>query len=387
MSGDAHPTKAKIFRLKSPATQKSDAPPPVETDGEAIHVQFNPTSLRIQRTNDSSGGATTRAQRRQRANEGHATLSLDLEFDTAEGGPGGQQLDVRTLTQQVRQFAEPPSGGKATAAPPRMRFEWGTFRFDGIVSSLTEEIDYFAPDGMPLRAKVSLSITGQDPAFEANQSGAGARTDRSDSSGAGPGSTPSSTPDRATSAQDGESVQQALSRLGLDPAAWRSAMAGLDSPLGLAAGAQVQVDGSASVSAGLGATAGFSAGVSAGASFPAGVAAGLQVGSGVDARVAAAAGATGSVAASAAAVAAAGFALSAAGGVSATTRGIAAARADAGVAVARASFAVPGPARAVGVLSAQAGAGAFATAAVDARASTYGRGVPLKPPARLRPRT
>ena len=35
----------------------------------------------------------------------------------------------------------------------------------------------------------------------------------------------------------GESVQQLLARLGLDPAAWRAAMAGLDSPLRLAAGA------------------------------------------------------------------------------------------------------------------------------------------------------
>jgi hypothetical protein len=376
VTGDGRPSKARIFRLKDTPARQANQPPLVTTEGEPIHVQFNPTSMRIQRNNDTSGGATTRAQRRQQPNEGHATLSLDLEFDTAEGGPGGSPLDVRSLTGELRQFAEPPDG-KAKKAPPRMRFEWGTFHFDGIVSSLTEEIDYFSPDGMPLRAKVSLSITGQDAKFEANQTGQGARRDGSQGSGgAGPGGQPTTNPDRAAAAQDGESVQQALSRLGLDPAAWRSAMAGLDSPLGLTAGAQLAVDASASVSAGLGATAGFGAG--AALSAGAGVSASAQL----DARVAAAATATGSVSVSAQADA--GFALSAAGGVAATARGIAVAEAQAGVATARASFAVPAPATPPGVLSAHASASASAEVDLDVRASTYARGVPLKPPVSLR---
>jgi hypothetical protein len=308
MSGEERPAKAKIFKLADTPAASAHQPPRVTVDGPAINVQFNPTSLRIERRNDTSGGATTRAQRRQQPNEGHATLSLDLEFDSAEGDADGRPLDVRTLTHQLRQFAEPPAGG-GKKAPPRMRFVWGTFQFDGIVNSLTEEIDYFSPEGMPLRAKLSMSIAGQDLAFEANQRSPGSRTDESPGGGgSGPGSAPSRTPDVAAAAQDGESVQQALSRLGLDPSAWRAAMAGLESPLGLAAGAQLQVDATASLSAGLGAGVGLGVGLGVGAGVGATV--GVGVGTALEARVGAAATATTSVSFSAQAQA--GFALSAA---------------------------------------------------------------------------
>jgi hypothetical protein len=368
MSGEGRPTKARIFKLKATPQRKADTPPTVATEGDPIYVQFNPTSLRIQRNNDTSGGATTRAQRRQQPNEGHATLTMDLEFDTAEGGPRGEPQDVRELTGRIRQFVEPPPG-KPKESTPRLRFEWGAFHFDGIVTSLTEEIDYFSAEGMPLRAKVSLSITGQDPAIEANRTGPGARADAAGGGAdSGPGSPPSPTPDIAPSAQDGESLQQALSRLGLDPTAWRSAMAGLESPLNLAAGARLQVDTSASASAGIASSTGFGAGVSAGVGF--------------DARLGAAASATATVSAGSSAQAEAGFALAAAGGVAATLRGVAAAEASVGEAQARGGFDVPGPRLPPGVVSASAAVSA--DQAVDVRASGYGRGVPLKPPPRQR---
>jgi hypothetical protein len=422
------PAKAQILRLKEVAKGTAEKPPTVAPDPKftPITVQFNPTSLKIDRNNDTSGGATTRAQRRNQPNEGHATLTLDLEYDTAEGGPDGQPLDVRTRTQELRQFAEPPADDPKKA-PPRMRFLWGKFSFDGIVTRIGEEIDYFDADGRALRAKVSLTITGQDPALEANAKGSAARTDDSGGGGTGPGSTPAKNPDTALDAQDGETVQQAMSRAGLDPAAWRSAMTGLTSPLGLSAGAQLQLDASASVGAGLGVTAGFSAGISAGVSAgvsaglsvaaSAGIAAGVTAGISVDASAGVSAGfsaeagaaaglvvgadafagagaglgAGGTVGASA--QASAGFALAAAGGVEAATRGVLAAQAEAGAAAARASFAVPGPgpasslgssvASASASASASGGAGVSATASaraeVDARAVTFGRGVPLKP--------
>ena len=75
-----------------------------------------------------------------------------------------------------------------------------------------------------------------------------------------PARQPTDQPDQAAAAQDGESVQQLLTRLGADPATWRSAMAGLTSPLGLTAGAQVQLDASITAGAGIGVSAGFSAG-------------------------------------------------------------------------------------------------------------------------------
>ena len=394
---EQRPAKAKIYRLKETKAGTAEKPPTVTVDGHPIPVQFNPTSLKIDRNNDISGGPTTRSQRRHRPNEGHATLSLELEYDTAEGGTDGKPLDVRTRTQDLRQFAEPPKD-KPKQAPPRLRFVWGSFTFDGIVTRIGEEIDYFSADGMALRVKVSLTITEQNLLFESNASGQGARTDTAATppgkakSNTGPGSDSTRTPDTALDAQDGESVQQAMSRKGLDPAAWRSAMAGLDSPLGLRAGTQLQLDASVTAGAGLGLAAGFSAGVAAGgtvglsaaasAGLSAGVTAGVSVGAsagvsgGASVGVSGGAGLSIGAGASAGAVgasaeASAGFALSAVGGVDAAVRGVLAAQVEAGVAAARGSFAVP---RA-------ASAGARATPAVDVRAVGYGRGVPLKPPA------
>jgi hypothetical protein len=433
---DERPTKAVIYRLKEIKAGTAEKPPTVQPDGDPITVQFNPTSLKIERSNDTSGGADTRAQRRHRPNEGHATLSLDLEYDTAEGGPDGEPLDVRTLTQDLRQFTDPPKNDPKKA-PPRMRFIWGNLTFDGIVTRISEDIDYFDGDGLALRAKVSLTITGQDEALESNAAGPGARQDDGtppggETNATGPGSKPSNKPDTAADAQDGESVQQALSRLGLDPAAWRSAMTGLSSPLGLSAGVQLQVDASVTAGAGLGVTAGFSAGVTAGTSaglsvaasagLAAAVTAGVSAGAGVAAGVTAGAGAASGLGLSAGAAAAAGaglagggtvgasaqadtgFALAAVGGVDAAAQGVLAAQVDAGVTAARGSFAVPGSAAAPADLSGGTGitagataslsAGASASAAagivvrdrpqVDTRAMTFGRGVPLKPPVSMR---
>ncbi|HJU02839.1 MAG TPA: hypothetical protein VJ966_16725, partial [Actinomycetes bacterium] len=151
---------------------------------EPIPVQFNPTSLRLQRTsNHDKGGLNTKAQRRQHPSVQPATLSFDLEFDTAEEvetSPNGGRpklKDVRDKTRLVRQFVEPPEDNVAKA-PPRVRFQWGSFIFDGLVTQVTEELDYFDLDGTPLRAKVSVSITEQDLKFEGKRAGAGARDDR-----------------------------------------------------------------------------------------------------------------------------------------------------------------------------------------------------------------
>jgi len=423
------PAKARIYRLKATPKGSAETSPKVDVDGDAITVQFNPTSLKIERNNPTSGGVTAKAQPRHHANEGHATLSLELEYDTAEGDENGRPLDVRNLTAKLRQFTEPPQDDPKKA-PPRLRFIWGQFIFDGIVERISEDIDYFDADGLALRAKVSLTIKEQNERFAENAVGPGSREAQNAPkplaapAGNGPGGQPTRTPDRALDARNGESVQQALARAGLDPATWRSAMSGLTSPLALAAGTQLQLDASASVGAGVGVAAGFSAGVGAGAaagvsarlsvaasaaasagvtaSAGAGFGSGLVVGdAGLGGIVGGAAGGTVGGTVGADAQASAGFALSAAGGVEAAARGALVAEAAAGDAVARASFAVPGSATTSGFpgssASASAGVSASASASsatevsatsaaraeVDPRTSTFGRSVPLKPPPRL----
>jgi hypothetical protein len=380
--------KATLLRLDRKRPAKGGQPETVVPKGDPIAVQFNPTSLRLQQqSNYDRGGLNTKAQRRQYPSVQPATLSFDLEFDTAEdeqpnpnAGRRTKLVSVRDRTKIVRQFMEPPPG-KPSNAPPRVRFQWGTFIFDGLVTQVTEDLDYFDLDGTPLRAKLSVSITEQNLRLEANIVGPGARDDRAATQ---PGGRPSPPPPGGPSpdppaggtpgrrgtndvrslvpAVDGESVQQLAARVGGNPTVWRSLMNGLDSPLTLPAGIPVEVGSELEAAETIGRAAGFAAGAAVSATEELAGVLGLAAGpapSGLPAAPAAGA---------AEAAEAAGFALSAAGGIASATARVLADGAGRATAAARASFAVPPapPAPAAG------------EGQVDPRTLSYGRSLPLR---------
>ncbi|GGR84785.1 hypothetical protein Snoj_42980 [Streptomyces nojiriensis] len=427
MTALAHAT---LQRLRRGPSEGKDKPARVLDDGPAVSVQFNPVSLRISRNNNTDrGGTTTRTQKRQHPAQEGSTLTFDLEFDTAEQRSGGQYVDVRLWTALVRQFVEPPKG-KAADPPPVVRFVWGTLRYNGIVTQVNEELDYFAPDGTPLRAKVGVTIVEQNFAYEAHDEGPGTRDTKSATepgaprTGAAPGTSGTARPQQVVQAQEGESAQQLLSRLGLDPAAWRGAMSGLDSPLTLAAGASVQlgaeVSAGFSAAAGIRLSAGFAGGIAA--TSVGGLSAALGMGggpvnprSGRPGRGPAVTAGGGAVAAAAASVtgagegadsgygagadaALAGFALSAGGGIAASADAVLGAAVELATARARQSFempasaapgpysataapgrgpypAVPGPGR---TAAARPAAPPGALRRPDRRSVGYGQGVPLR---------
>ncbi|MFF0014115.1 hypothetical protein [Streptomyces sp. NPDC005374] len=367
---------ATIQQLKKAHGAKGSDPPGYTPDGDAVEVQFNPTSLRLQYQNTRDiGGKTVKTVARQYFSVTPAVLSFDLEYDSAEevdagsGAGTNQPFDVRRLTAAVRHFARP--GATGLKAPPVLRFSWGQFAFDGIVTQITEELDYFAPDGTPLRAKLSISVTEQDPAYEGNIIGPGGRDDKaasvpgnqqpsqvSDDTGTAPGHRGTTKPEKVETAQDGESAQQLAARIGGDPAAWRSLMNGLQSPLGLPAGAPVQVGPELTTDAGVGRAAGYAAGV--GSSVTEALAQALGLAAPVPSGPAPA-GAPG-------ALEAAGFALSQAGGIARAVRTVTAEATGQASAAARAAFAAP----------AQATVSTVDADAVDPRSLTYGRAIPLR---------
>ena len=259
------PQKAELWPLKEPNGQGSGGAKRLVVDDARpkVVVQFNPASLKItRRGNTDRGGVTTLTEHRQSPSAEPATLTFDLEFDTAEGGDDGQAQDVREKNQAgPADFIEPPDTNTGEA-PPRVRFMWGTFIFDGIVSHITEDLDYFSADGTALRAKLSLEITEQDLKFEQDAKGAGARgaSNATPPGGgpvqAGPGAPPAANPAQSAAAQAGESVQQLLTRLGADPSGWRTAMTGLGSPLALAAGQEVLLGAAVPARGGIGVSAG-----------------------------------------------------------------------------------------------------------------------------------
>jgi hypothetical protein len=328
----------------------------------------------MQLTNATASAKTPGNQAKQHLGTGSTQLSFDLHFDTADEG-----TDVRTRIEAVERFVLPSVPG-SKQAPPRVLFHWGQLRFEGVMTSLQEEIDLFSSQGVPLRAKVAVTIAGQHREREKAKSDAtgggavepGAKSAPPGTAGGGPG-------DRTGAALGGESAAQFAARMGLDPNAWRGLGAGgLSSPLSLAAG--MEIDFSAGLSASLG--VGVQSGIAAGAGASIDQAFGLS----------SAGGAAGPVAA--------GFALAAAGGVRAAVETVQIAKAARAASQAREAFAEPtattaAPAatrpaapeqqrRPLGAVGLPAGPARAAPAApvpprADPRARSFGFGVPLRP--------
>lgn len=295
--------------------------------GDPIPVQFNPNSLRLQLSNQVEGGESRGRQARQYLGSSSTVLSLELVFDTADEGTTEQPRSVREKTALLEKFVLPRGQGEDKQAPPRVRFHWGDLVLDGVIDSLNIDFDHFAPSGVPLRAKVGLSIKEQDPKYEFLKSGPGANK------GGGappPGGGGGGAPNRSALALGGEAAAQFAARVGLDPAAWRGLSFGAEASLSLQAGVEVEFNAGLSASAGLGVTAGVELGLSASleASF------GLEVGAGVAAK--------GIVGMGPPSVeTAAGLSLAAAGGVSAAIGAVQIAKAEQAASDARRAFGTP----------------------------------------------
>src|SRR5262249_50854129 len=143
----------------------------------------------------------------------------------------------------------------AQQTPPRVQFKWGSFLVQGVMESANIDLDLFAADGTPLRAKVSVSIKGQDPSYRYDpilpSSSAGTPAGRGPPpgpSGLPPGAAGtgggSDSPSGLAQAMPGESLQQLAARNGLDPTAWRALAKDVANPLSLAAGVEVALPAS-----------------------------------------------------------------------------------------------------------------------------------------------
>jgi hypothetical protein len=156
--------------------------------GKRVTVQFNPESLKVSFANQvekqDGAGDQKGSPAMQFVGAGSTKLALQLWFDVTQPIPEGaaptgetEVTDVRKLTHEVAFFITPTPDGKKFK-PPATRFLWGTFQFDGIVESMEESLEFFSPEGKPLRASVSLNISQQKIQFAfadpKNQPGAAA---------------------------------------------------------------------------------------------------------------------------------------------------------------------------------------------------------------------
>lgn len=138
-------------------------------DERTVTVQFNPETLKVTFANQIAQNSGAGAQSRQFVGAGTTKLALQVWFDVTAYPAGSEPADdVRVLTQRVAYFITPrplgSSGGgdkQPQFAPPAVRFVWGTFQFDGIMEQLEESLEFFSPEGRPLRASLTLGLTQQ----------------------------------------------------------------------------------------------------------------------------------------------------------------------------------------------------------------------------------
>lgn len=123
-----------------------------------IHVQFNPTEYALAKSAtfaeiaipglDSPVLQFVRGQSEK--------LTLDLFLDTTENGIVQEPDDVSKLTKAFHELVRVQP---KTHAAPRFKFTWGKgLSFEAVAESVTQRFTFFSPEGVPLRATVSLGL-------------------------------------------------------------------------------------------------------------------------------------------------------------------------------------------------------------------------------------
>jgi len=212
-------------------------------------VQFNPETLKVSYSNQlaakddkqTAGQQSDGTSAAQFVGKGSTKLSLQLWFDITAPMPDNLPIenDVRMLTKKVTELMKTEEDkNKGTFSTPKVCFEWGSFKFTGIIESLEESLEFFSENGVPLRASMSLSMSQQD--ILVAESG-------------GPGfSRPTPGANALTQATAGSSLQglAAASGLGKD---WQSIAAanGIENPRLLPPGQFIDLAASTSVGIGL----------------------------------------------------------------------------------------------------------------------------------------
>lgn len=272
--------------------------------GAKVKADFNPQSLQITyRSSGPDGSQQTEkkvpTQATAKQPTGNATeISMDLLFDTTQTGK-----DVRGTTIKVANMLQAGiRPGQHSADVPHVRFHWGTFIFEGNVTSVSETIDFFSEPGVPLRSTVKLSMTevkkqrGNPAAFvgvgasagiglaasAGVSAGVGADIGFSASASLSAGIDVGTTP--LTLAQAGDSLQALAGRAGVS-ASWKGIAAAnnIDNPRSIAPGTPINLSAGASANASASASAGASfdgatASASASASASAGASASFGAG-------------------------------------------------------------------------------------------------------------
>lgn len=144
-----------------------------DTGFDFVEVQFNPTEFSLDKGAQIAeiGIPGIDSPVLQFVRGQNEKLTVELFFDTTEQGMGNGATSVTTLTDRVYSMVkiEP-----ARHAPPIVIFIWnssfpganlssfsgsqGRNEFRGVVESVRQKFTLFSPEGVPLRATLTLSL-------------------------------------------------------------------------------------------------------------------------------------------------------------------------------------------------------------------------------------
>ena len=177
-------------------------------NGEEFKVLFNPTEYSFE---DASKWQEQEGNRRrpelQYTGGERKKLSMELFYDTYEA-----KEDVRLYTGKLQQLlVVTTDGGNNGKRPPVVELSWGQaqsnvgFPFKCVLESLKQQFTLFTSDGMPVRAKVSVSFKEYEQPKEEQQ-----KEPRR-----------SSYPAQTYTVREGDTLSGIAAALWNDPAKWR----------------------------------------------------------------------------------------------------------------------------------------------------------------------
>jgi len=121
---------------------------------QEIPVLFNPSEYSIDGANYYPETKSPGLKPLPQFVSGQApSLTMELYFDTYTDDGGS---DVSLKTFEVASLME-----RETHDPPDVEFRWGELAFFGVIEKVSQRFTMFRPDGVPVRAKLTVTIKGK----------------------------------------------------------------------------------------------------------------------------------------------------------------------------------------------------------------------------------
>jgi len=127
--------------------------------GEQVYCMFNPYEYTLRKQNQWVSGPAKgkNVPKIDFGQAGAETLKLQLFFDTY-----AEQTDVRAHTELLWQMmlvcTEKTNERTNKGEPPLVAFSWGEFRFEGVITDISQKFTLFLNNGTPVRTTVDVTF-------------------------------------------------------------------------------------------------------------------------------------------------------------------------------------------------------------------------------------